>query len=109
MYTRARQMPVAICIMKSVSVALPNTYHHDALLRGTWCSITGRTMAPSPARSSSHWPTDRIKDTRASHWTGEGRELAATDPEVSLADLVLVFEEPARRRSRGARAILVVH
>src|SRR5215470_10882731 len=108
MYTRARQMPVAICITKSVRVALPNTYHHDALLRGTWCSITGRTMAPSPARSSSHWPTDRIRDTRASHLTGESRELAAPDPELALADLVLVLEEPARRRPRGARAVLVV-
>src|SRR5262252_8438704 len=108
MYTRARQMPVAICIMKSVSVALPNTYHHDALLRGTWCSITGRTMAPSPARSSSHWLTDRINGTRASHLAGEGGKLAAADPELALADLVLVLEEPARRRSRGTRAVLVV-
>src|SRR5262249_1226636 len=108
MYTRARQMPVAICIMKSVSVALPNTYHQDALLRGTWCSITGRTMAPSPARSSSHWLTDRITDMRASHRAGEGGKLAAADPELALADLVLVLEEPARRRSRGARAVLVV-
>src|SRR5215468_2769852 len=94
--------------MKSVRVALPNTYHHDALLRGTWCSITGRTMAPSPARSSSHWLTDRIKGTRASHLAGKGGKLAAADPELALADLVLVLEEPARRRSRGARAVLVV-
>src|SRR5499433_3230771 len=101
-------MPVAICITKSVRVALPNTYHHDALLRGTWCSSTGRTMAPSPARSSSHWLTDRINGTRASHLAGEGGKLAATDPELALADLVLVLEEPARRRSRGARAVLVV-
>src|SRR5215510_8870981 len=101
-------MPVAICITKSVRVALPNTYHHDALLRGTWCSITGRTTAPSPARSSSHWPTDRIRGTRASHLAGEGGELAAADPELPLADLVLVLEEPARRRSRGARTVLVV-
>src|SRR5215467_2683843 len=108
MYTRARQMPVAICIMKSVSVALPNTYHHDALLRGTWCSITGRTMAPSPARSSSHWLTDRIKGTWPSHLAGESGKLAAADPELTLADLVLVLEEPARRRSGGARAVLVV-
>src|SRR5215510_3844397 len=94
--------------MKSVRVALPNTYHHDALLRGTWCSITGRTIAPSPARSSSHWPTARIKDTRASHLAGESGKLAAADPELPLADLVLVLEEPARRRSRGSRAVLVV-
>src|SRR5215472_11274219 len=95
-------------MMKSVRVALPNTYHHDALLRGTWCSITGRTAAPSPARSSSHWPTDRITDTRASHLAGEGGKLATADPELPLADLVLVLEEAARRRSRGARAVLVV-
>src|SRR5215471_19088788 len=65
-------------------------------------------MAPSPARSSSHWLTDRIKGTRASHLAGEGGKLAAADPELALADLVLVLEEPARWRSRGARAVLVV-
>src|SRR5215469_15048778 len=41
-YVNASRMPVATCNMKSVSAALPNTYHQLAELRGTGWLIASR-------------------------------------------------------------------
>src|SRR5205807_58829 len=52
-------MPVAIWSTKSVSVALPKTYHQLAVLRGTAWVATGVIAPASPVRASSQPATER--------------------------------------------------
>src|SRR5262249_43734251 len=44
----------------------------------------------------------------ASHRPRQRRELAAAYPELPVTHLVLVLEQPTRRRPRGPRAVLVI-
>src|SRR5262245_34608504 len=108
-YTRARQLPVAMRRTNSGRVALPNTYHQLAELRGTRWVSTGPMAAPRPARSSSH-PRSRCQVfiARVSHRSRERRQLSPAHAELAVADLVLVLEQPPRRRAGSARAVLVV-
>ena len=52
----ASMMPVKICRMKSVSAALPKTYHQLADLRGTGCSAASRMAPPICSRWSNQSP-----------------------------------------------------
>src|SRR5215475_10865186 len=44
--------PVKIWRTKTVSAALPKTYHQLADRAGTWCAATSRTVPPICSRSS---------------------------------------------------------
>src|SRR2546425_217252 len=102
-------MPVAICSTNSARVALPKTYHQLAVLRGTGCSSTGATTPPRPIRSSSHRAVVRSGFTAAaSRRPRQRRQLTTADPELAVTDSVFVLEEAAWRRSRRARAVLVI-
>src|SRR6201993_2502433 len=53
MYENASATPLATCMMKAQSVALPKTYHHFASC-GAICSA-GEIRTLIPSRSSSHF------------------------------------------------------
>src|SRR4029453_2762066 len=110
-------MPVTICSANSAMVALPKVYHQLAVRRGTGWSITTPISARRPGPSSPHPPTAARDAARpppatppaaASYRSRQRRQLAAAHVELALADLQLVLEQAARRRARGARAVLVV-
>src|SRR5262245_49703352 len=102
-------MPVAICSTNSARVALPNTYHQLAEERGTRWASTGPSVASRPARSSIHRFTRRTMAMGGSDGARQGGELTAPHPELTVAHLVLVLEQAARRRPRRMGAVLVVH
>jgi hypothetical protein len=65
---RASGIPVTSCRRKTVSAALPNTYHQLAVLRGTGCSAASRIGAASCRRWSNHFPIRVIMRMAASPW-----------------------------------------
>src|SRR5579875_1472784 len=49
-----------------------------------------------------------MRNLPALHRIGKRRHFAASHPQLASFDFVLVFIQPARRRSRGSRAVFVV-
>src|SRR5215471_2905632 len=130
--------PVKIWSTKTVSAALPKTYHQLADFAGTWCSATSRIVPPIFSRSSNQrqiFSSIRLLSARGRsaglqacftadlkvcttpgvspivqlRGRRQRRQLAGIDEQVAVLDLVWVLKEPARRRAGRPRSVFVVH
>ncbi len=110
----ASMMPVKTCRMKTVSAALPKTYHQLADLRGTGCSVASRIAPPICSRCSNQSPMRLLALTSAAPRLAgcagrKRRQLSGFNHQLAVLHFVLVLEQSALRRPGSARAILVVH
>ena len=100
-----QQNPVTICSRKTISAALPKTYHQLAVLRGTGCSAASRIGAASCRRWSNHSATcgDQAHGGPLRRVSALGPRSSASRRRGSSAcrlHFVAVLEQAALRRSR---------
>ena len=84
-------------------MALPKTYHQLAVVRGTGWAIIGSSVARAPRRWSNQLAMAEMRRivVLVSYGLGERRNLSALDPELAIADLVVILVQATRWRSGG--------
>src|ERR1700743_3502683 len=104
-------------MMRSVSEALPKTYHQPigpAAPRGMGWGSTGRMRDRTPSRASSHRPTEpnsrltigpSLPLRQVALGVLQGRVMGGPDLELAIADPPDAGEQPTGGRPRGALTV----